>query len=526
MNQIPFRHRPAFRSAVLAVVLLGIFAYYVFFKGGIWVNVAGILLDLSLLAFLYQACIFFYAQFILPTRTLEERTRIADRLRLHASGGHGPAIFIKNGRKVERVGESERPGPGLLWIDTASAVVTRTLVTFKQVLGPGVHFIDANERIASVISLHPQTLSIGARPLDDPFEPLRDNASDDQRRQHQEMTARCMAVRGTTRDGIEVIPTISVSFKINAMPAGDGEKGSRFGFNAEAVERAARGEGINPNSSTEEKRRVAWNQLPGLMAAELWREYLSKYTLTELFEPGLKPLPPVRQPEAHLPTVALEPKPLVLSRGFPTRWLRAFNNGWERELDALMPPEDPPASQEELPVSQPAASPFAQQNLTALQVINQMIKARLSQAIVIKLDDCGRLTEAQQISDEYKKLDERGIIVLSASVTALRFTPTVERQLLSRWKTSWLSNAMKDQERIERLDLAYKEEGRHKALLDHALALAEAINRENPSNVPAAIKALIQATEAEIRGNDTLLSDAAGELESLQALEKWLEEKP
>src|SRR5512138_1901266 len=326
MNQVPFRHRPAFRSVVLAVLLLGIFVYYMIWKGGPWLNLAGIVADIVLVALLYQACLFFYAQFILPTRSLDERRRIADRMKLHASGGHGPAIFVKNGRKVERVGESDKAGPGLLWIDTASAVVTRTFATFKQVLGPGVHFIDANERIASVISLHPQTQTIGAKPLDDPFEPIKENVTEDERRQYQEMTARCMAVRGTTRDGIEVIPTISVTFKINAKPAGDGETGTRFGFNAEAVERAARGEGINPNSSTEEKRRVAWNQLPGLMAAELWREFLSKYTLTELFEPGLKPLPPVRQPEVPPQTVAVEPKPLVLSRGLPTRWLRTFNN--------------------------------------------------------------------------------------------------------------------------------------------------------------------------------------------------------
>src|SRR5512146_438762 len=134
MNQIPFRYRPAFRSVVLAALLLGIFAYYVIFKGGIWINLAGILLDVLLVALLYQACVFFYAQFILPTRTLEDRLRITDRLRLHASGGHGPAIFVKNGRKVERAGESDKAGPGLLWIDTASAVVTRTFATFKQVL--------------------------------------------------------------------------------------------------------------------------------------------------------------------------------------------------------------------------------------------------------------------------------------------------------------------------------------------------------------------------------------------------------
>ncbi len=526
MNQIPFRHRPAFRSVVLAVVLLGIFAYYVIFKGGPWLNLAGILLDLILLAVLYQACVFFYAQFILPTRTLEERRRIAERLKLHASGGHGPAVFIKDGRKVERAGELEKHGPGLVWIDTASAVVTRTFATFKQVLGPGVHFIEANEKIASIISLHPQTQTIGPGAQDDPYAVLKESATDDDRRRHEEVRLRCMAVRGTTRDGIEVIPTISVTFKINARPAGSGERGSRFGFNAEAVERAARSEGINPNSLTEEKRRVAWNQLPGLMAVELWREYLSKYTLNELFEPSLKPVPEVRQPEVPPQTVAMPPRPLVLSRGFLTRLLRNFNNGWEREINNLMPPEEPAAAEEELPIPQPsAASRFEQPRRTALQNINQMMKARLSQAIVTKLDECGRLTEAQQVSDEYKKLDERGITVLGASVTALRVDPAVERQLLSRWTTSWLSNARSDRARIERLELAITEQGRHAAMLDHALALAEALNKDNPASVPAAVKSLLQATESEIRANDRLISRGSSELESLQGLDKWLEEK-
>ncbi len=525
MNQIPFRYRPAFRSVILGVVLLGIYGYIIWKQGGIAENILGIVLDLVFLLLLYEACIFFYAQFILPTRSLEERQKIASRLKLHAAGGHGPAIFVKNGRLVERLGESEVIGPGLLWIDTASAVVTRTFATFKQVLGPGVHFIEGNEKIGSIIGLHIQSQSIGPTGLDAPFEKLRENATDDERRQHDEMLARCTAVRAMTRDGIEVIPTISVSFKIDAKPATANERGSRFGFNAAAVERAARSEGINPNSLTEEKRHVAWNQLPGLMAAELWREYLSKFTLNELFETTLKPLPEVRQPEIHPTTVAAAPPPLIVRRGFAARLLRSFNDDWERKLNALMPPQEP-VPEEELPPVQPASVPRAgEQRRTALQVINQMMKARLSQAIVVKLDDCGRVTDAQQVSDEYKKLNERGVAVLSASVSAIYLDPAVESQLLSRWTTSWLSNARADRSRIERLDLAYTEQGRHKALLDHALLLSEAINKDGPPTATAAVKVLLQATEGEIRGNDRLLGRVSNEIEEIQGLQKWLEEK-
>ncbi len=525
MNQVPFRYRPAFRSAVLGVILLGIYGYILWRQGGFWENILGIVLDAIFLALLYQVCIFFYSQFILPTHSLEERFKIASRLKLHAAGGHGPAIFVKNGRKVERLGESEIIGPGVVWIDTASAVVTRTFATFKQVLGPGVHFIEANEKIGSIIGLHVQTQTIGPTGLDAPYEKLKDNATEDERRQHEEMLTRCMAVRAMTRDGIEVIPTISVSFKIDAKPAGAGERGSRFGFNAEAVERAARSEGINPNSITEDKRRVPWNQLPGLMAAELWREYLSKFTLNELFESAQKPLPEVRQPEIPPATVAVAPRPLVLRRGFAARLLRSINDDWEQRLNELMPPEPPPP-EEELPHPKPSPAPRGEPvRYTALQIINQMMKARMSQAIVVKLDDCGRITEAQQPSDEYKKLDERGVAVLSASVSAIYLDPAIEQQLLSRWTTTWLSNARADRTRIERLNLAYTEQGRHQALLDHAVTLAEAVNKENPSTATAAVKALLQGTEGEIRSNDRLLGRTSTELETLQGLEKWLEEK-
>jgi hypothetical protein len=525
MNQIPFRNRPAFRSAVLAVVLAGIYIYNVVKRGGIWLNIPGMLFDLLVLAILYQACVFFYAQFILPTRTLDDRWKIFSRLKLHAANGHGPAIFVKNGRKVERTGESEKRGPGLLWVDTASAVVTRTFSTFKQVLGPGVHFIEANEKIASIISLHTQTQTIGPIGYDAPYEQLKDNPTEAERKQHHEMLARCMAVRAMTRDGIEVIPTISISFKIDARPSGPGENGSHFGFNADAVERAARSEGINPNSITEDKRRVAWNQLPGLMAAELWREYLSKFTLNELFDASLKPVPEIHQPEAPKPALPTTPKPLVLKRGFASRLLLNFNNRLEKRLDLLMPPEEP-APQEELPPAQPAAAPASEpQRRTALQIINQMVKARLSQEIVVKLDECGRLTDNQQRSEEYKKLNERGIAVLGASVSSIYLDPGVESSLLARWRTSWLSNAMADRNRIERLNLAYIEQGRQKALLDHGLSLSESLLKENTANVPAAVKALLQGTETEIRGNDRLLGRVSTELETIQGLEKWVEEK-
>jgi hypothetical protein len=525
MYEIPFYQKPWFKSVILAIILAGIYIYEIFWLDGFWANIAGIVLDLLLLVFLFQICVFFYAQFILPIRTLQNRQKIVSRLWLHAGNAHGPAIFINNGRKVERSGESDKRGPGVLWVDTASAVVTRTFTTFKQVLGPGVHFIDANEKIASILSLHSQAHTIGPSREDDPFAKLSDNATDEERKKYLEAQARCMAVRALTRDGIEVFPSISITFKIDAKPADGGETGSRFGFNAEAVERAARSEGINPYSTTEEKRKVEWNQLPALIASDLWREYLSKFTLTELFDQSLSTLPDIPQPELPPALAPLPKTPLIVKRGFGARLLRNVNNSFEKRLDNLIPQENPPIEQgissEKLPVKNKDLT----KKHTALQIINQMMKDRLTQAVVAKLDDCGRVLDGYEASNEFKKLKERGIAVISVNIYRLHFSPVVESQLLERWNTNWLANARSDQNRIERLNAGYAEKGRQKAELDHAFFLSQAIIENNPVNISAALKTLLQKNQSEIKLNDRLLSQMTGELESLEELVKWVELK-
>lgn len=525
MDEIPFYQKPWFNSVVLAVILVGIYVYEVVWGGGIWANILGIAVDFILLIVLFQICVFFYAQFILPIRTLEDRRKIVSRLWLHSRNAHGPAIFIKNGRKVESEGESFKRGPGILWVDTASAVVTRTFTTFKQVLGPGVHFIDANEKIASIIGLHIQSHTIGPARDDDPFGKLKDNPTEDDQRKYQETRARCMAVRALTRDGIEVYPNISITFKIDAKPAGPGERGSHFGFNADAVEKAARSEGINPYSPDEEKRRVEWNQLPALIAADLWREYLSKFTLSELFDPSLAPLPDIPQPEPPQPFISMPKTPLLVKRGFAARILRNINNSLEKRLDELIPKESPPVEQAISVETGSVKNPEVSRKLTALQIINHMMKTRLTQVVVAKLDECGRLLEGYDISSEHKKLKDRGIAILNVTINRLHFSPVVESQLLERWNTSWLANARSDQNRIERLNAGYAEKGRQKAVLDHAFTLSQAIIEENRVNISAAVEALLHKSQSEIMLNDRLLSRMSEELESLNDLIKWVESK-
>jgi hypothetical protein len=525
MDDIPYYRKPWFNSVVLTIILLGIYIYNLVWQGGLLANLLGIVLDLILVILVYQACVFFYAQFILPIQTLGDRKKIVSRLLLHARNAHGPAIFVKNGRKVERLGESNKRGPGVLWVDTASAVVTRTFTTFKQVLGPGVHFIESNEKIASIISLHAQTQVIGLTREDDPFEKLKDNPTEEEQKKYQELRSRCMAVRAMTRDGIEVFPSISVTFKIDAKPAGPGKKGSHFGFNAEAVEKAARSEGINPNTTSEEKRRVDWNQLPALIAVDLWREYLSKFTLSELFDLTLSAIPDIPQPETPPAYVTLPRTPLLIKRGYAARLLRNINNSFEKRLDKLIPKEESP-DEEAIPAEKTDIKKMGDsRKQTALQIINHMMKTRLTRAVIAKLDDCGRLLEGYEASSEYKKLKERGIAVLNVSINKLHFSPVVESQFLEHWNTSWLAQARNDQNRIERLNTAYTEKGRQKADLDHAFALSQAIMGDNPVTIPAAVKTLLRETQSESKLNERLLSRIRSEVETLDELVKWVEVK-
>ncbi len=127
-----FYQKPWFKSLILGILLLGIYGYEYMHQSGI-INIPGIVFDLVLLFFLVQISIAFYAQFVLPIHKRGDRLKVIERLWLHAMGGHGPAIFVKNGRLVESKGESEKQGPGVLWLDTASAVVTRTDTSLSRI---------------------------------------------------------------------------------------------------------------------------------------------------------------------------------------------------------------------------------------------------------------------------------------------------------------------------------------------------------------------------------------------------------
>jgi hypothetical protein len=510
----------------VGLILLGLYGYLILSRGGLFGNLFSIGVDAILFLLLFLLWMGFYAQFVLPVNNWRDRTRIVDRLWSHLARSSGPAIFIENGRAHERPGEAERRGPGVLWLDSASAAVIRTAVAYKRPIGPGVHFTERGEYLAGVVDLHTQIHTLSLKEGDNPFAKLEENASPEARRRYEEARSRWMAVRGLTRDGIEIVPNITVVFKIDAPPAERGEPGSHFGYDPEAVERAIRGEGINASAADETSRRVAWNQLPALIAADLWREYLSKFTLNQLFEAGQPPLPDVHQPDfaPFEPEAPAQPPPAP--RGAVARLLHFFNERMRRRLERIeaagRPAPVPAAAPDSGPPRKP---PHDLPPQTALQIITQMAKQRMTQAVVPVLDESGRLTEGLLPSDEYKKLKERGLAILSVGISNMRFAPAIENQIVQQWSGNWLANARADQEQIERLNVFYDEEGRQEALHEHALALSRSLAKAEPAGIRAAVKTLLERTQAAIRGDDRLHRRAGNEAEALEQIVKWVETK-
>jgi hypothetical protein len=361
----------------------------------------------------------FFAQFLLPVRGLSERRKAINRLLIYLTGAHGPAITVENGIVKQRVEEARRRGPGVALFDTASAGVFRNPHMFTKVAGPGVIFTDPPEYLAGTVDLHVQAAGIGPREGDDPYAPQHEDETEDD---YSERQGRRFETSGLTRDGVEIVPNISVVFRLASDP---GQGRTQFGFDPESVRRAIAGEGINPDAPEVSEKRVSWTWLPARIAADLWREYLRKYPLDELFT------------LSGSPDVSLSPE--------------------ERK--------------------------------TAFDRIAQMIRARMVSPEVEELDEYGRPTGKIKPSLEYAILEERGIKVLAAGVRNLRFPRVVENKLVEKWQATWLQRAQREARDIDRLLAQVKTLGQDVALKEFAIASGQQLGRkllqQSPSPAPS-----------------------------------------
>jgi len=246
-------------------------------------NSTTLMLDIILIGLITIAWLGFFSQFVLPVKTIHERLQAFYRLAIYPLGMHGQAISIIDGEIQKRKGEEQKKGPGVILLDTASAALLKRPTQYVRAIGPGVTFTKPGESVSpeSVVDLHLHKQTIGPSPFSaiSPFaeKGKKETAGEYQARQRDRNDTRAL-----TRDGIEIVSTITVFFRLESRA---GEGNTQFGFRPSSVEKAILGQNIDLNLPLDAAERVRrWDWLPAYLAADVWREYLGKFTLDELFQ--------------------------------------------------------------------------------------------------------------------------------------------------------------------------------------------------------------------------------------------------
>jgi hypothetical protein len=264
---------------------------------------------------------------------------------------------------------------------------------------------------------------------------------------------------------VEVVPNISVSFGLDSEP---GSGRTQFGFNPVAVWKAIAREGVNPDALPDSDRRhVAWKWLPVFIAVDLWREYLRKFQLDELF------------------TIS-------------------------------------PSGQ--------AAGDARNGRATAFDIINRKIKERMTMPEVDELDEHGVSTGGMKRSFEYDILRDRGLRVYGVSVHSLRFPPFVEEQLVDHWKGTWLERAQAERNDVERLHSIQKLEGQELGLKTFASAVSQSVVnqvKEQPqAGVGDGLEAAVHGTFRMATREPNLFPRITNQVQGLREIIEWIRKTP
>ncbi|HEY3476656.1 MAG TPA: hypothetical protein VGK56_18710, partial [Anaerolineales bacterium] len=324
--------------------------------------------------------------------------------------------------------------------------------------------------------------------------------------------------------------------------------GSRFGYrkgvtkrdrlneeqDKDAVRRAILGEGVNPNAMPDSpRRRVAWNELPAALAVDVWREYAAKFTRDQLFEPTQlvpPPSPPPLQPTEEEIDPLSQPLQVSGSRDNMqdglTRMIRELNRLMARAIRLLEGKKEDPKLKRTIPP--PALTTEVQvkkepQRKTAIQVINEMVKARLTQEEVDFLDDNGVRGQGKIPSPEYRLLKDRGLAVRSVSIGSLRFDPEIEETIIQRWSATWLNNAKQESELVERKRSLVEAKGSEKAIRQYADFFSKDLIQKKPVGIKETLKNLLLRTRTLIINSHPLRQRMTDEQQDLENIIRWTE---
>lgn len=248
-----------------------------------WISSNVIAIIVDIVFFVFGGLIFwlaFFSQFVLPVNSLKDRKEVMNRLLATLGAGQGPAIFVQDGEIIDDPRYGDRKGEGVIILDTSSAAVLHDQSSFTRAVGPGLVFTLKKEGITGTIDLHTQVRSLG--PKGDDEDPFNSKGEGESEEDFDSRIERRLQTSALTRDGVELVPNITAVFRLDS-DAGEGD--TQYGYNHDAAWRAMAFEGIDPQAPSDAgSRHISWDWLPTHVASDVWREYLGKFTLNNLFE--------------------------------------------------------------------------------------------------------------------------------------------------------------------------------------------------------------------------------------------------
>jgi hypothetical protein len=158
-----------------------------------------------------------------------------------------------------------------------------------------------------------------------------------------------------------------------------------------------------------------------------------------------------------------------------------------------------------------------------LQVINEMVKARLTQEEVDILDDNGVRGQGTMPSAEYRLLQERGLEVRSVGIFGLLFNPEIENTIVQRWSATWLINARMESEQVERKRSLVETKGQEKAIRQYADFLSKDLTQKKPVGIKDTLKTLLLRTRTRMMNNHQLRQRMTDEQQDLENIIRWIE---
>lgn len=272
--------RSGSQSFLSTLVIFGLF----FFGLQAFFSDTGRFLQIFLITLLFFCLTFFsmifaLSFFVLPFIDTSDLFEVLKRIFLFTLHLHGPTQFIRNGIPEVTHAGFRANHPGLILLDSASAAIISRTTNYHRIAGPGNCFTQKDEFISSAISLSPQKKWVGPLEDEEPFSPQGKKESWED---YQSRLKRAEKTTAFTLDGKKIIASFLLEFKLDAAA---GEGGCPYGFNPIAIKKAVLSQA---QELREGKKGFAeeWSDLPGILIADYWKEYIGHYRCKEITSDG------------------------------------------------------------------------------------------------------------------------------------------------------------------------------------------------------------------------------------------------